>query len=320
MGRGARPAGAVAAPQGGRVRTVATFAFPWLIAGLVSAYVAISATVSSLTIPFLAWDSHAYWAALSAPEPYAGAQVGVIGSFLYPPPFLQLLAPLGRLPWPIFAFGWASILTVVAISLLRRVPQRHRWMLPILVWVAAADIWAGNINLLLAYAIVIAMEHSSAWAVVGLTKLTPVVGALWHVFRREWGAAVMAACLTAGLAALSWVAAPQLWDAWTSQVLLGTPVDGYAKSLPVPLAIRLPAAVALLWWGARSGRPVVVPLACTLALPVIWLNGVATAIGAAALIDVRLRPVTEPLSIGEVRTAVRSLSERAFAPLRSRSG
>ena len=197
------------------------------------------------------------------------------------------------------------MLTATAIALLRRVPARRQWLLPLLVWIAAADIWAGNINLLLAYAIVLAFGHPAFWPAVGLTKLTPVVGATWHLFRREWGGAALALGLTAGLAALSWVGAPGLWSDWFANVVFGRPIDGYDQSLPIPLALRLPVAIALVWWGARVGRPVVVPLACALALPVIWLNGTAIALGAAALIDVRLGSAVHAARSPDLRSGLR---------------
>ena len=304
-------------PRGGDLRAWAESLFSWLVVVLVAGFVAVTAA-SSLTIPYLAWDSHAYWVALRATDPYAGARVGVIGSFLYPPPFLQLLAPLGRLPWPIFAFGWSALLVATAIALLRRVPGRLHWLLPLLVWVAAADIWAGNINVLLAFAVVAAIRHPALWPAVGLTKLTPLVGALWHLFRREWRGAALAAGLTAGVVALSWVGAPTLWSDWFSNVVFGRPIDGYEQSLPVPLALRLPAAVALVWWGARAGRPVVVPLACSLALPVIWLNGGAMALGAAALVDMRVATAIQTahsqrpgIALGELGHYARELGRYA---------
>lgn len=311
---------AAGTPAGGGLAALAVAAFPWLVALLVASHLAVTAVISNLTVPYLAWDSHAYWVALGASDPYAGARVGDIGSFLYPPPFLQVLAPLGRLPWPIFAFGWAALLTATAIALLRRVPSRFHWLLPILVWIAAADIWAGNINLFLAFAVVVAIERPIAWPVVGLTKLTPLVGLLWHPFRREWRPGAVAFGLTVALGALSWLAAPNMWRDWTEQVVFGAPVDGYYQSFPVPLAFRLPFAAVLLWWGARAGRPLVVPLACALALPVIWLNGMALGIGAASLIDVRLRPIIEPVSFRGMGTAVREWGRSLRGAWRGRGG
>jgi hypothetical protein len=278
-------------PRGGVLVAWAPTVLPWLSVVAVAAIFSFSAVASSLTIPYMAWDSHAYWTALTSSDPYAGARVGVIGSFLYPPPFLQLLAPLGRLPWPVFAFGWTAMLAAAAISLLRRVPRKYDGLLPLLTYLAAADIWAGNINILLAHAVVIGLERPAAWPVVALSKVTPGIGVLWHLFRREWHAVVVACGLTAGLALVSLAIGPQLWGDWVALLMSEMPADGYAKSVPIPLVVRLPLAVVVLWWGARTGRPAAVPLACLLALPVIWFNGLALLVGCAALLEVRVRPV-----------------------------
>ncbi len=147
-----------------------------------------------------------------------------------------------------------------------------------------------------------------------------MVGLLWHPFRRDWRGTAIAIGLTGGLGLLSWAAAPGMWRDWTEQVVFGAPVDGYYQSFPVPLAFRLPFAAVLLWWGARAGRPLVVPLACALALPVIWLNGLALGIGAASLIDVRLRPITEPINLRTIGAAVREGRSSVRGIWRARPG
>ena len=258
----------------------------------VGAIFAFAAVASSLTIPYLAWDSHAYWTALNSAEPYAGARVGVIGSFLYPPPFLQFLAPAGWLPWPVFAFGWTAMLAAAAITLLRRVPKSYGWLMPLLIYFAGADVWAGNINILLAFAVVVGLRRPAAWSVVVLSKVTPGLGVLWHAFRREWRAVVVAGGLSVGLALVSLALGPQLWRDWLALLVAEMPSGGYAESLQIPLAVRLPMAALLLLWGARTGRPAVVPLACLLALPVIWFNGLSWLVASAALIEVRASPAT----------------------------
>ena len=278
-------------PRGGAIPPWALDGLPWLGAVVaVAALFSFSAVASSLTIPYLAWDSHAYWAALNSADPYAGARVGHIGSFLYPPPLLQLLSPAGRLPWPVFAFAWTAVLSAAAFALLRRVPQRYAWSLPLLIYLAGADVWAGNINVLLAYAVVIGLDRPAAWSMVLLTKVTPGLGLLWHLFRREWRAVAVAVGLSTGLVIVSVASGPQLWRDWLALLAAETPTQGYAESIPLPIAVRLPMAVVLLLWGARTGRPAVVPLACLLALPVIWFNGLAWVLGSAALMAVRVRP------------------------------
>jgi hypothetical protein len=50
---------------------------------------------------------------------------------------------------------------------------------------------------------------------------------------------------------------------------------GHPYPVPIPLPIRTAAAAALVWWGARTDRPWVVPVAAVLALPIIWFHGLA---------------------------------------------
>lgn len=258
---------------------------------------------SDLTIDYLGWDSRAYYDALRSSDPYAESGVGVIGSYLYPPPFLQLLAPAGALPWPVFMFGWTALLTAAGVALLRRVPQGYRSMLPLLVILAGADIWAGNINLLLAYAAVLGLTVPVAWVGLALTKVTPGIGALWLAFRGRWPEFGLAVLVTLGAAAVSFVAAPQLWGDWLT-LMFGEDAGGaYAASIPVPLFIRLPLAVATLWWAARTDRPWLVPCACLLALPVIWFNGLSLLLGSVALLEARPRTASIPVPRG-AETAV----------------
>jgi hypothetical protein len=39
--------------------------------------------------------------------------------------------------------------------------------------------------------------------------------------------------------------------------------------------VRLPIAAILAWWAGRTGRAWVVPIAVFLALPILWLQGLA---------------------------------------------
>lgn len=260
---------------------------PALVVVITAASFTFAGVASDLTIDYLGWDSRAYYDALRSTDPYGGAGVGVIGSYLYPPPFLQLLAPAGALPWPIFMFGWTALLTAAGVALLRRVPREYRSMLPLLVLLAGADIWAGNINLLLAYAAVLGLTVPAAWAGLALTKVTPGIGALWLAFRGRWPEFGLALLVILGAAAVSFVAAPQLWGDWLTLIFSEDAGGAYAASIPIPLYIRLPLAVALLWWAARTDRVWLVPCACLLALPVIWFNGLSLLLGSVALLDAR---------------------------------
>lgn len=262
---------------------------------LVTAALFTAAAVSTdMGIAYLAWDSRAYYDALRSADPYGGSAVGVIGSFLYPPPFLQVLAPAGQLPWPVFMFGWTALLAGAAMAMLLRVPRAYRAMVPALVFVAGADIWAGNINLLLAYAAILGLRSPVAWALPALTKVTPGVGALWLAFRGHWTAFGVALLVTSVMAAVSYLAAPNLWSDWVAVMRGEYAAGSYAASIPIPLLVRLPVAVLILWWAARTDRPWVVPIACLVALPVIWFNGLSLLLAAASLLETRPRPAGAP--------------------------
>jgi hypothetical protein len=253
--------------------------------------------------PYLGWDTRAYYDALRSADPYAGAAVGDIGSFLYPPPFLQVLGPAGLLPWPVFLFSWTTLLAAVTVGLLIRVPRRYRLAWPLLIVLAGADVWAGNINLLLAVGAVLGMTYPIAWAGLALTKVTPGIGALWLGFRGRWGEFGLAVIVTAVAAALSFVAAPALWGDWLAIVFAEVPPRPYATSFAVPLVIRLPVAVGMLWVAARSDRPWLVPIACMTALPVIWFNGLSMLVAAAALLPDGPAAVSPPAHVAERRAA-----------------
>jgi hypothetical protein len=119
-------------------------------------------------------------------------------------------------------------------------------------------------------------RFSGTWAFPLLTKVTPGVGVLWFAIRREWRAVAIALVTTAGVVVLSFLTTPPgEWLEW-GRVLAGNagaPID--SGSLPVPLLVRLPVAVALVWWAARSDRRWVLPIACLLALPVIWYGSLS---------------------------------------------
>ena len=263
-----------------RWRHVATAAFVLLASAAMTA----AAIISDGRIVWLAWDSRAYWEAFHSATPYVGASVGTVGSFLYPPIFLQALAPLGSLPWPIFLFAWTAALGATAVALLWRVPRRARAWLPVLVFLAGADIWAGNVNVFIAAAIVIGMTRPAAWGPVALTKFTPAIGLLWHGLRGDWTAVwrVIAVCALITLASIA--SDPALWGAWLTMLRAEAGPMVYPEALPIPLYLRLPAAVAVVMWAARADRPALVPVASLLALPVIWFNGLALLLASAVLL------------------------------------
>lgn len=234
----------------------------------------------------VAWDAAVYWQGLANGEPYAQSQVGVLGSYLYSPAFLDLLAPARVLGWHAFLFVWTAVLAFAGLWLLGQAAGRIgrvAWLLAVAA--VLADLWAGNVHLLLGVATVLALRSPTGWAVPLLTKVTPAVGVAWHLARRE-GTALSAAVLALGaVVAVSAVADGRLWLDWLDMLLNQDRPVGLA--LPIPLAPRVATALLLVGWAATSRRAWVVPVAAWFALPAIWPTSVAMLVGSAALLEPR---------------------------------
>lgn len=115
-----------------------------------------------------------------------------------------------------------------------------------------------------------------------LTKITPGVGLIWFLVRREWRSLGIALTVTVLLAAISFVFAPALWADWIA-VVRTTQAGEVRASTPfdfIPLVVRVAIAAGLVAWAARTDRRWVVPVAATLALPVVYINGLAMLVAA----------------------------------------
>jgi hypothetical protein len=151
-----------------------------------------------------------------------------------------------------------------------------------------AEVTVGNIHLLLGAAILLGFRYPAAWAFVLLTKVTPGVGLLWFAVRREWRSLAIALGLTAAIAAASFVLAPGLWFRWAEVLTAAAGAEEWPFTIQVPLALRLAAAAALVAWGAWTDRRWTVPVAATLALPVLWVNGLAMLVAVLPLVADRV--------------------------------
>jgi hypothetical protein len=79
------------------------------------------------------------------------------------------------------------------------------------------------------------------------------------------------------LAATSFVLDPGSWRTWADLIVrdLRAPLVTTGWYLPVPLAPRLVVAALVVAWGALTDRAWTIPIAVTLALPILWLNGLS---------------------------------------------
>jgi hypothetical protein len=251
------------------VRLLDRFARPARDGGLL-ACVLFAATLYLGRVP-LSVDGHAYWAADPA-NPYNFGGLYTQDAYFYSPVFTQLLGPLHALPWPVFAGLWTLALTAVLAWL------GGRWFgYLLIVPFVAIELAMGNIHILLAGAIVLGFRWPAAWAFVLLTKVTPGIGLFWFIARHEWRSLAIALGVTAVLAAVSFAYAPSLWFDWIA-VLRTTQANPVRASTPfdfIPLPARIAIAAGLVVWAARTDRRWVMPVAATLALPVVYLNGLA---------------------------------------------
>jgi len=219
---------------------------------------------------WVAGDALAYYQAAPVPE-----YVGISGqglNFLYSPVASQLIEPLRLLPWGVFAF----VVRLVGLACLVFVARQ--FTLPILLFIpvlvnnpVVMELWYGNINLVLAAVAVAGLRYPALWSISLLTKLTPGVGLLWFVARREWSKLALAGATTLVLVIASFVLAPSAWFSW-----IGTLTNPGAVLSPgtywaiAPLPIRLLIAGLLIAWGARRNRHWTLIVGTWLSIPVLW--------------------------------------------------
>lgn len=242
---------------------------PALALCLLLAAVGLIETAAHLEQGGPGWDAWAYWDAWRGAM-YDGS-VGDPGHYLYSPAFAQVVWPLAQTTWPLFLGVFIAVNAVGLAWLLRPLPLT----LAVPLWLAASqEIVSGNIFIPMAVVAVLGMTRPQLWAFVALTKITPALGPVWFAVRGEWSAVAKATGATVAVAAVSYVAAPGLWHQWfaflVDQARLSDGAIGY-EFIPGPL-FRIPVALLLVVWAARTDRAWLLPVAMVLATPFIW-NG-----------------------------------------------
>jgi len=257
-------------------------------------FIVVAAVVVFLRLfnvsPWTPWvlDMHTYWVT-GAGVSYVHSNPYVIGAYLYAPAFAQAIAPLTLLPWPWFAALWTAAIAAALIWLV------GRWSFPVLLLsgAVALELYLGQIDVFIAAAVVIGFRYPAVWAFPLLTKVAPGIGLLWFVVRREWRNLGIAVASTLAVAAVSAVFMPQLWHDWYD-LLRRSVTDRQVVEgayLAIPVWARLPFAVAIITWGARTNRHWTVPIAILLAMPILWINVFAVLI---AVIPLREEPGLTP--------------------------
>jgi hypothetical protein len=259
-----------------------------VVAGLL--FMAYLFLIVAPAVGTVGFDAFAYWNVNPA-DPY---QVGVggLGAFNYTPPIARLFGPFGALEWPTFLWLWLALLIGNIIWLGRR-GYRIIWLLALPP--VALELYHANIHLWIAAAIALGFRYPWTWGFVLLTKVTPGVGLLWFAVRREWRALAIALGVTGVIVAVSLVLEGQLWLDWLA-FIGSTPEGGSVAQfqIPIPLWIRLPAAIAIVVWGARTDRRWTVPVASMLALPALWYGGISMLLAVIPLLPKPQTPRSNP--------------------------
>ena len=243
-------------------------------------------------------DARCYWQA-SLADPYAHSDWNDPIAYVYSPAFLQVVSPLLALPWQAFMAVWTALLLLAV----RFLTGPRLLLAAILFPFTAMELAGGNVSLLLAAAIVLGFRWPWTWSIVLLTKITPGIGLLWFAVRREWDKLAIALGATAAIVAVSWLVAPQLWADWVAvvQANLASGRSGTWASVPIPLWIRGPIAIAIVVWGARTDRRWTVPVASMLALPALWYGGISMLLAVIPLLPARNESRGDPLSRRDAR-------------------
>lgn len=251
------------------IRWVRPVRFGFLVLGIVaSVFVWVEYTRSG----GLPVDVHAYWVAQPHDLYGRGLRGELTDRYIYSPAF-EFVVWWGRsLPFEVFVAIWRAALLVALVYL------AGPFTIFVLVTVpVASEVNAGNIQILLALAVVLGFRWPGAWAFVIVTKLTPGIGLLWFVLRRRWRAFGVALGVTVAIAGLSLAIEPGRWIDYL-RLITGEPAPAVS---PYYLTFwqRLPFALGFIVFGAWRGYRWPVVVGSTLALPVYYIISSAMFVG-----------------------------------------
>ena len=209
---------------------------------------------------FIGIDARAYWGVDQA-HPYAESGVGVVSTYLYSPAFAQLIAPFQGLPFEVFFVGWTVLSALALIWLVRPWP----WALLILSLPISYELFVGQVHLFIAVAIVVGFSRPIAWAFPILTKVTPGLGLLWFVVRRDSRALAIALGGTLAIVIVSYALSPTAWSDWIAFLTASSGGgDALIPRIVIGAAIVVAGALANLRWTVAVG--------VWIALPVVWIE------------------------------------------------
>jgi hypothetical protein len=226
----------------------------WLLFGVVGVYcVASIAGITGYPTAadgIVAGDAWNYWSG----TPYTSEH------YRYSPAFYWLTAPLRALSFDAFVvIGTIAHLAVIA------------WLGPWTILLAFDDVIRGNITTFLAAGLVLASGGQAwTWSWVLLTKVTPSIGLLYHVGRRDWRAVALALAATATIVAITWPFG--LWPEWVESVA-AAPDNYQTVDVLAPLPVRIVVGSALCLFASRWIW--LLPVGMIIAMPGLWPSSFA---------------------------------------------
>jgi hypothetical protein len=220
-------------------------------------------------------DVLAYWSA-NPQDLYPHPELLQQNGYNYSPAWEVVIGWGRNLPFETFVAIWRALLLVTLVWLAGPLTVFVLFIPPV-----ATEVNAGNIQFLLAAAIVLGFRKpewwAGTWAFVLLTKVSPAVGLLWFALRREWRHLAWAIGVTAAIVAVTFLIWPDRWFGWVRLLTAGSPppVSPYYWSI----WLRLPFALAFVVLGAWRGWRWPVVVAGTLALPVFFFLSPSMLVG-----------------------------------------
>jgi hypothetical protein len=221
------------------------------------------------------FDTWAYWAVNPA-DPYTLPPTWQRGTFLYSPAVAQAIAPLNLLPWELVRDAWGIAQVGLLVVLTGPFAGALALTQPV-----AVELVFGNVNLLIAATALLAVRWPALWSIPILIKVSPGIGLLWFVARREWRSLAVALVVTGLIVLISFALAPGLWVDWLRALVASSAIHPELPLVP-PWPVRLAIASALIWIGARRSWLWIVPIAVLLSLGHLWLSSLTIALGAIA--------------------------------------
>lgn len=227
------------------------------------------------------FDLHAYWITRFGVD-YAAQAPGPAGTYLYSPAFAEIIRPLTSLPLPVFAAIWTAIGAGLLLWLAGRRVLWFAVLPPVLLTLVQ-----GQLDLAYAVVAVVGLRWPVAWALPLLTKVTPGIGIVWFVVRRQWRSLALAIGATGLIALASLALDSSAWSGWVALLLRtqGPVSDPNLIYVPIPLLVRAPFALAVVAWGAWTNRHWTIPIAMTLAMPILWVNSLTILVAIWPMLD-----------------------------------